>query len=147
VALVRVEQSVLPERPTPPRGWLKATLQEWEAFWQSEEGRASRRVEWPQIVRLFCLLDQWQRAWRVVQRDGPVVSGSQGQPVAHPLLKVLRECERAIIALEDRLGLSRRAMVSLGAQYSLAQQRMEDIQQVYVSDEDEDDPRIAIQES
>jgi hypothetical protein len=128
--------------PRPPEKLLKATATRWTAFWATDEGQATRPAEVPQVERMFRLLDEEERSWRAIRRQGRMVTGSQGQPVSHPLLKYIGDCLREIRALEDRLGLSRRAMVALGASYATVQRSIEELNQVMGDDEDQDDPRL-----
>ena len=129
--------------PPPPEKLLKVTVGRWAAFWETEEGNATRPAELPQVERLFELMDERERARRAIRKQGRMVKGSQGQPVAHPLLKYVGDCEREIRALEDRLGLSRRAMVALGAGFANAQRSLDELNRaINEDDDDQDDPRL-----
>jgi hypothetical protein len=57
--------------------------------------------------------DMQRRAWaRYVKQ--PYVDGSQGQLVANPAFDEAMKLERAIVALEDRYGISLKALANLG---------------------------------
>lgn len=103
----------------------------------------------PVITRLFTRYDERERAYRAVRKQGRVTTGSQGQVVAHPLLKYIDACDAEIRQLEDRLGLSPRGMAQLGANFAAAQKTLDDLNKS-LDDTDvdgnghDDDPRLAI---
>ena len=57
----------------------------------------------------------------------PLVLGSQGQPVANPLARVVLGYDAEIRQLEDRLGLSPRARANLGISVGEAVKKLEDM--------------------
>jgi hypothetical protein len=57
--------------------------------------------------------DMQRRAWARYAK-APYVDGSQGQPVANPAFDEAMKLERAIVALEDRYGVSLKAFANLG---------------------------------
>jgi P27 family predicted phage terminase small subunit len=131
------------ESPAPPEGLLQITVSRWVVFWATEEGKATRQAELPQVERLFELMDERERVRRAIRKRGRMVKGSQGQPVANPLLRYAGDCEREIRALEDRLGLSRRAMVALGSGFASAQRGLDELNRsMNEDDDDQDDPRL-----
>ena len=67
----------------------------------------------PVLQRLFGMRDAQARAmarWRKT----PYIEGSQGRPVKNPAFDEGMVLERAIVALEDRIGLSPKARANLG---------------------------------
>lgn len=135
--------------PAAPRGLLKITLERWGAYWSSELAQAVRDAHVPVVDRLFQRYDERERAYRTVRREGRVTKGSQGQVVAHPLLKYIDACDSEIRQLEDRLGLSPKAMAQLALAGSAAQKSLDDVNKSLEQDEDdghrdEIDPRLSV---
>lgn len=133
--------------PEVPKGFLKATQEQWRIFWESELAGATRDAHHPMITRLFKLYDERERAYRTVRRDGRVTTGSQGQIVPHPMLKYIAQCDAEARQLEDRVGLSPRGMAALGSAFAGAQKSLDDLNrsmEVDESDDDDTDPRIEV---
>lgn len=101
------------EAPEARPVWLKATREAWDALWRSDVALAVGEHHLPAVFRLFELRDQQERAMRLYRRQ-PLVDGSQKQPVANPAMGTALSLERAITALEDRLGLTPKAQANLG---------------------------------
>jgi len=71
-----------------------------------------------QITALFNACDLLSAAdtmQRQVDDDGLVVNGSQGQPVAHPLIAEIRQYRRAALESLRRVGLESRSAASSAA--------------------------------
>ena len=134
------------DMPAPPSGLLKQTKERWATYWASDLAKAARESHLPMIERLFIRYDERDRAYRTVRKDGRVVEGSTHQLVAHPLLKYIDACDKEIRALEDRLGLSPKGMVSLGAAMIGAQKSLDDVNRSLEADDvdEEADPRISV---
>jgi hypothetical protein len=99
--------------PTPSRSWLKTTKDAWAEFFASDRAAVLDAVTLPAFRRLFEMRDMQRRAWaRYVKQ--PYVDGSQGQLVANPAFDEAMKLERAIVALEDRYGISLKALANLG---------------------------------
>lgn len=133
--------------PTPPPGLLKVTKQRWETYWASDLAKATREAHLPMIERLFQLYDERDRWQRQVRKDGYLDHGSTGQTVPHALLKLIVTADSRILALEDRLGLSPKAMANLGASWASAQKSLDDVNREIVSGDEDDteaDPRLAV---
>lgn len=119
----------------------------WLAYWQSELAQAARAVHVPIVERLFLRYDERERAYRTMRKQGRVTKGSQGQLVAHPLLKYIDACDAEIRQLEDRLGLSPRSMAALGSGFAKAQKSLDDLNSDMENDTQDDsdtDPRLAV---
>lgn len=107
--------------------------------------QATREAHIPIVERLFQRYDERERAYRTVRKQGRVATGSQGQVVAHPLLKYIDSCDAEIRQLEDRLGLSPRGMAQLGNHFAQAQRSLDDLNSTLetdIPDDDDSDPRI-----
>ncbi|MFQ5705540.1 MAG: P27 family phage terminase small subunit [Gemmatimonadales bacterium] len=129
------------EIPRPPRGMLKATRDRWAAYWNSDVSRVAQAAHLPLIERLFIRYDERDRVYRQMRKVGRLVKGSQGQPVRNPLLKYIDECDKQILMLEDRLGLSPRAMLQLGNTFADAVKSLDEVNRALETDDDED-PRL-----
>jgi hypothetical protein len=96
----------LPGRP------LRVTQEGWEQFWASPQAAHVLPAHLPALMRLFSLRDQRERFAREGLRDS-VGTGSTGQLVLSPLVKHLPVLDAAILALEDRFGLSPKHSIAL----------------------------------
>ena len=105
--------------PAKPK-WLKKTKQDWVDFWAGSISAAVEVADRAMVYRLFDLRDRQARAWIRYDKQ-PYVDGSQGQPRANPAMADAMALEKAIIALEDRLGLSPKARAQLGVTFGQAQ--------------------------
>jgi P27 family predicted phage terminase small subunit len=135
-------------RPPAPDGLLKATRDRWHTYWVSELSHAVREPQVPIVERLFARYDERERAYRAVRKQGRVTKRSQGQLVAHPLLKYIDACDAEIRQLEDRLGLSPRSMAQLGGSFAKAQKSLDDLNNSLENDDEDDvndvDPRLEV---
>lgn len=129
--------------PEPPDGLLKITRDAWATFWRSEVAQATREEHLPIAMRLFCLMDERERAYRSVREHGRLTQGSQGQPILNPLLRYIALCDAEIRQLEDRLGLSPRGMALLGGHFAQAHRSLDELNaQGDATEQDEEDPRV-----
>lgn len=135
-------------RPEAPPNLLRIIRERWDIYWRSELARAVRDVHIPVVERLFSLYDERERAYRAVRKHGRVTLGSQNQMVPHPALKYIATCDAEIRQLEDRLGLSPRAMAQLGADFAAAKKSLDDLSRSMESDDtddtDDSDPRLQL---
>jgi len=100
--------------------WLAATKRAFEEVLEAHPGLDSAKLQG--LYGACDLLDQADRMQRTVKDDGYVVSGSQGQPVAHPLVAEVRQYRRAALDTLRALGLDGRSAASTAAS-ALAQKR------------------------
>ena len=125
-----VELAEFRERSVPVRPFrfrFKSTGVWWESFWLSPVGLlVSVESDLPVVVRLVSLLELREAAVRSVRVD-PLVVGSQGQPVENPLAKAMSRYDSEIRALEDRLGLSPRARLSLNISLGAAKKSLDEL--------------------
>jgi P27 family predicted phage terminase small subunit len=102
------------EVPKPPAGWLKQTKDDWADFYSSPQAGAVDSAGQATLRRLFDLRDEVERIRRGIKKTGPMVEGSQGQPVVNPAYRVLTALLSEIRQLEDRFSMNPQAAVKLG---------------------------------
>ena len=110
----------------PDPDWSPAVAAWWSDFWSQKElllGLGSIDVH---VVRRIAGLKQLREEAVAGLKGNPLVAGSQGQPVANPLSRVVLGYDSEIRQLEDRLGLSPRARLNLGVTFGQAHRSMED---------------------
>lgn len=147
-----VDDAAFAIKPLPAKGanaFLKSTRDWWDDFWRQRElllglGTIDVHV----VRRLAEVMDLRERARRSVKRS-PLVEGSQGQPVENPLAKAMSRYDAEIRAIEDRLGLSPKARLSIGITFGQAKRSIEDLlrptqidQEDNGDDEDEAPPNV-----
>lgn len=126
--------------PAPGKLWLAVSRDDWLALWASSlSGTYDKTTDVPALRRLFDLRDSRERYSRAVQRR-PMVTGSTGQPVAHPLAKQIPTLDGEIRQLEDRFGLNPAARLRLGITFGEAAKTLADLN---ADMEDDDDERFA----
>lgn len=91
---------------------LKVTQDDWATFWQSPQAAHVLPAHLPALRRLFELRDQRERFARLGM-DEPLSTGSTGQLALGPLVKHLPILDAAILALEDRFGLSPKHSIAM----------------------------------
>jgi P27 family predicted phage terminase small subunit len=99
--------------PVPARRWLAGTKRSWATFWASETANIVRPSDLEPLERLWSLYDERRRIAAAIG-SSPIVGGSKGQPVAHPLYGRLSAVDSAIAGLEDRFGISPLSRARLG---------------------------------
>lgn len=120
--------------PPAPKEWLAPTKAAWTALWECSVANLFDPSVLPALTRLFELRDRRERYTRALRRR-PMVAGSQGQPVAHPLARLVPVLDAEIRQLEDRFGLNPRAQLALGLAFGEAQRTLADLNR----DLDDDD--------
>lgn len=134
-------QPVGPSIPNPK--WLKVTKDAWVEFWSSDVSAAVTAATRPAVERLFNLRDEQERAWRLYRKT-PYVEGSTGQPRINPAFDAAMKLEGAITALEDRIGLTPKAMANLGIVIGQAQLTAADLNRMALEAAHGDDDQEAI---
>ena len=101
--------------PDPPDNLEERGLEVWENLWAAGAGAYHGPTDRYVIERYCQLHDRRQALMEVLERDGFMILGSQGQDVLHPASRALDTVEKELRALEDRLGLNpeSRARLSL----------------------------------
>lgn len=117
--LVVVDGGKLDGPPPADPKWMQGTCEAWDAYWSSQVAASVDGDETSVLRRLFDMRDRQARAW-IRYDEQPYVDGSKGQPVANPALADALALERAILALEDRMGLSPKARANLGIAFGQA---------------------------
>ena len=135
--------NVLVDPPEAPAAWLVPTKRAWQSYWQSPVAGMLDEADVPALLRLFSYRDEHERFSRAFVKN-PFVPGSKGQPVLSPLAGLILNLERAIVALEDRYGLSPASRMKLNISVGEAKKSLESLNEsVFVADDDTDDPRLA----
>ena len=141
VAASRGELTPVEDYPAAPDGLLERTRDRWVAFWRSPVAvLVDRTSDLPALGRLFELYDDADR-FRLHIREAAMVEGSKGQMVRNPFVKDLKDTQSAILALEDRFGLSPRARLGLNLSLVGAAKTLADLNEDFGVDGD-DDPRF-----
>jgi P27 family predicted phage terminase small subunit len=137
------------EPPSAPTGLLKASREDWAAFWRSPLGSLVVEADYPALRRLFTLYDERFRAYQGF-RKARLVAGSMGQTVLSPLFAAMKSMDAEIRALEDRFGLSPIARLRLGVALGEAAKSLEELNRGLDDDLDDEpaaDPRVRVVES
>lgn len=140
-----VELRAITEAPRPPDDLLRVTRDWWGEYWRSDLARATRRAQLPVVTRLAQLYDERERAFRALRRHGRLVAGSEGQAVLSPLARYVAMCDAEIRQIEDRLGLSPRALAMLTTHFVGAQKSLDELNAQLGDEDDHDDandPRV-----
>lgn len=98
--------------PAPRASWRATTKRTFEGFTAETEHTPA------QLQGLYAacdLLDEADRMQSVVKAEGRVVKGSQGQPVAHPLIAEVRQYRRAAMDSIRQLGVEGKSASSAAA--------------------------------
>lgn len=101
------------EHPSAPGGLQSMALEAWDAVWLMPQASAFEGAHRLVLVRWVKALDAWSRALTVVEAE-PLVEGSQGQPVANPLMAWVASREIEMEKCERQLGVGLRNAADLG---------------------------------
>lgn len=112
--LENLPETVDLEIPAPPNGLLKATKDEWNELWDRPIASTFGSESLPALRRLFEMRDLRRRLLKVLPSEGYFTTGSRGQTVVSPGVKLIQDLESQIVALEDRFGLTPKAAHILG---------------------------------
>ena len=100
--------------PAPPKGLLRSIRADWFELWGLPQAAMFTAADLPALRRLFLLRDERERARRKLINGAATVTGSKGQPVAHPLTARLAGLDVEIRHLEVQFGLTPAARARLG---------------------------------
>lgn len=124
--------------PSPPPGLLRITAQAWEDYWRSPVAAiVTSNTDLMALRRLFWFYDESERAMRAY-RQQRLVPGSTRNLRLNPVLKAIDPS--AILALEDRFGLSPRSRLELGVILGDAARSLADLNAELDRDDDADEP-------
>ena len=95
--------------PAPPESIEDVAL--WDAVWSlgGPAGVYNAVADYGLIERYVSLMERRRDLLEVIDREGWVVTGSQGQDIQHPAARILADAEGKLVPIEDRLGLSPQA--------------------------------------
>lgn len=101
----------------------------WQQLWTSGVSRAwDPAVDSIVVERYLHALRRWIDAQDELDLlSSPITIGSQGQPVVHPITKVVDQLENRLAQLEKELGLTPMARARLGLTLGSAQLTAEQI--------------------
>jgi P27 family predicted phage terminase small subunit len=86
----------------------------WHELWTDEVGQFYQPTE-AGIVKRYCLLtEQYYELAKIVEDEGMVASGSQGQDVQHPAMKMMSDIAGKLQSLEDRLLRTPESRIRMG---------------------------------
>lgn len=87
--------------PAPPKGLQKRGRAFWRKVFDAELDPTDAELEL--LLELCRALDEAEALHAVIATDGPMSTGSKGQPVAHPAAVELRQCRQVISRLMAQL--------------------------------------------
>jgi len=138
IGLVTLSPRVAEAPPPPDPKLLAVTKQAWADFWASPLVRlVSTSTDLMALRRLFWFYDESERAMRAY-RQQRLVPGSTRNLRLNPVLKAIDPS--AILALEDRFGLSPRSRLELGVILGDAARSLADLNAELDRDDDADEP-------
>lgn len=101
----------IPRRPT---GLADRGRREWPKIWTAGAKWLNTEQDYPWIEQVCRAWDDIAAYRKLIKADGLVQTGSQGQPVAHPLIAETRKCEDTIRKCLAEIGFSPAARARLG---------------------------------
>ena len=114
--------------PKPPPRLLKKTKDWWDDYWNSDLATYTNQdTDLAAVSRLATLMDERERCYRQVKKEGRMISGSQGQMVLNPLYRHIQTLDQEIRQIEDRFGLSPKSRAILGITFGSATQTIADL--------------------
>jgi P27 family predicted phage terminase small subunit len=77
----------------------------WSALWLAGDG-LYEATDGFLVERYVSLQVRRIRLLAILEHEGMLAVGSQGQPTAHPAVRIVSDIEAKLVGLEDRLGLT-----------------------------------------
>lgn len=105
------ERTPLPDVPT-TLGKVGTAI--WHSVWDAGGDAYSPLTDAYIIERYATLHERRAELMQMLEDDGMVTVGSQGQTVLHPAARYLSDVEKAMSGLEDKLGLNPESRLRLG---------------------------------
>lgn len=121
----------MPALPPNQDAYLDTTVEAWRALWAEPQAKHLNGVQRVMAQRWIWAFEEWQRAHSQVV-TAPLVNGSKGQPVAHPLMAWVTSREVEMEKCERQLGIGLRNKADLGlttAQAQLTAQQLNEMHQ------------------
>lgn len=103
-----------PEAPEPPEHLNESGRAFWADLWALGQGSYNPQTDRYTVERYASLQQRRHELMAVLDAEGYLTVGSQGQTVAHPAARLLSDIESKLLPLEDRLGLSPESRIRLG---------------------------------
>jgi P27 family predicted phage terminase small subunit len=103
--------ATIPRRPT---GLGDRGRREWPKIWAAGADWLNTEQDYPWIEQIARAWDDIAGYRKLIKADGLVQTGSQGQPVAHPLIAEVRRCEDTIRKCLSVIGFSPSDRARLG---------------------------------
>lgn len=100
-----------PRRPT---GLGDRGRREWPKIWSAGAAWLQADQDYPWVEQVCRAWDDMAEYRKLIKADGLVQTGSQGQPVAHPLIAEVRRCEDTIRKCLSVIGFSPSDRARLG---------------------------------
>jgi len=126
--------------PKPPTKLLKSTRDFWNNFWSSDLANfIASDTDLDALSRLVKIMDDRERAWRRVRKEGFSSTGSQGQEILHPLVRQINQWDKDILNLQDRFGLNPKSRLQLGISLNNAKKTSLDLQKEFSLDIDDEE--------
>ena len=111
--LTEVERAADYTPPPVPATLRPEAHRYWAAIWTAGQNAYDARTDAGIIERYCEIRARRDELLALLERDGYVTLGSQGQTVAHPAARLLDVADGRLQALEDRLGLNPEARIRL----------------------------------
>lgn len=134
--------------PEPPRRWLKATVEAYEAYRASATAAyLELDAEEAVVLRYFDVMDEAERLERE-GRKSTLVEGSTGQPTLNPLLKHAQALRDEMRKDEAVLGIGPKRRLELGIKVGEAAAGLDEMNRRLSArldedaDDDGEDPRV-----
>jgi hypothetical protein len=129
--------------PEPSSNWLKATRDEWEAYWSSSvSSLVDRRSELlGPVTRMFDYKDEHARALREFRRQRTVL-GSTGQMRLSPHFDAMKSLSNEIFRLESVFGLNSLSRLRLGAELGSAHKSLAEMNAALERGDDDDEETV-----
>jgi P27 family predicted phage terminase small subunit len=99
--------------PVPDPSFDQESLELWNDLWKLGVG-VYAVAHIPSITRYVQMQQRRRKFLAIIEDEGWLVVGAQGQTVIHPVARQLSDVEGKLMSLEDRLGLSPEASLRLG---------------------------------
>jgi hypothetical protein len=120
--------------------WLPETRKAWAAMWSDPVASLLSVADRPVLLRWAGALHRAEVAYGLADED-PVVTGSQEQPVAHPMFAVAAEQLRIAQGCEAQIGVGALNRARLGLTFTSAQKSLAELNAALEEGPGDDDPR------